>query len=85
MAILTPRLREAKIEIDLDGEHGNVFVLISVANNLTKKLGITTNVGEIMRCGTYEDAVRVFDVFFGEYVNIRTRNPERFTLNLGDN
>ena len=68
-----------QIEIDLDGPDGNVFVLIRTADNLAYKLG--KNKGLIvkrMMSGSYEDAVRVFDAYFGDYVTLRTATPERF-------
>ena len=59
------------IEIDLTGPQGNVFFLIGTARNLAKQLGFDG--GEIqteMMSGDYENAVNVFDKYFGSFVTL---------------
>jgi hypothetical protein len=59
------------IEIDLTGPQGNVFFLIGTARNLAKQLGIdSSSVQKEMMCGDYENAVNVFDKYFGNFVTL---------------
>ncbi len=59
------------IEIDLTGPQGNVFFLIGTAKNLAKQLGIDgTSVQKEMMSGDYENAVNVFDKYFGNFVTL---------------
>ena len=68
-----------QIEINLDGPDGNVFVLIKLATDLANKLGKDTDlIIQRMTSGNYEQAVRIFDAYFGQFVTLRTRHPERF-------
>lgn len=89
MAIKKP-VPKVGFEIDLDGVNGNVFQLMSIAKGLAKDIGIDGSklISEMMS-GTYEDAVRVFEREFGEYVTLRTTDesliravdPEQNPLN----
>lgn len=57
------------IEIDLTGPEGNVFVLLGYAKTFSKQLGIDPNeVRMKMLASDYENAVRVFDYYFGDFV-----------------
>ncbi len=57
------------IKIDLTGPEGNVFVLLAYAKALAKKLEIDPKeVQTKMMSGDYENAVQVFDGYFGDYV-----------------
>ena len=60
------------IEVDLRGTQGNAFFLIGLAKDLGKQLGfdkkITEDIVNTMKLGTYEDLIKTFDVWFGEYV-----------------
>ena len=60
------------IEVDLRGPQGNAFFLIGLAKDLGKQLGfdkkITEDIVNTMKLGTYEDLIKTFDVWFGEYV-----------------
>ena len=57
------------IEIDLTGPQGNVFFLIGTAKNLAKQLGMdSSSVQKEMMSGDYENAVNVFDKYFGDFV-----------------
>jgi hypothetical protein len=59
------------IEIDLTGPQGNVFFLIGTARNLAKQLGIdSSSVQKEMMSGDYENAVNVFDKYFGSFVTL---------------
>ena len=56
-----------KVEIDLSGQNGNVFVLMSTAKSWAKKAGKDGDaiVNEMMS-GDYDNAVEVFDREFGD-------------------
>jgi hypothetical protein len=68
MAILTkPKTRG--IEIDLTGSEGNAFYLLGTASNLAKQLGLNANeIQSEMMSGDYENLIRVFDSYFGDFV-----------------
>jgi hypothetical protein len=68
MAILTkPKTRG--IEIDLTGSEGNAFYLLGTASNLAKQLGLNANeIQSEMMSGDYENLIRVFDFYFGDFV-----------------
>lgn len=57
------------IEIDLTGPCGNIFYLMGFAEGLGRKLGLDGKfiAGEMMK-GDYEDAIQIFDYYFGEFV-----------------
>lgn len=57
------------IKIDLTGPEGNVFVLLGYAKQFAQQLGIDhKEVQAKMMSGDYENAVNVFDEYFGDYV-----------------
>jgi hypothetical protein len=59
------------IEIDLTGPQGNVFFLIGTAGNLAKQLGLDgKSIQAEMMSGDYENAVNVFDNYFGSIVTL---------------
>ena len=59
------------IEIDLTGPQGNVFFLIGTARNLAKQLGLdSASIQKEMMSGDYENAVNVFDKYFGNFVTL---------------
>lgn len=61
--------KKDKLEIDLTGPEGNAFHLIGVANRLSKQLGLDSNkITEEMMSGDYENLVKVFDSYFGNFV-----------------
>ncbi len=63
--------KQTGIEIDLTGPQGNVFFLIGTAKNLAKQLGMDgTSVQKEMMSGDYENAVNVFDKYFGNFVTL---------------
>ena len=60
-----------RIEIDLTGPQGNVFVLIATAKRLARQVGVDGDkiVKRMMR-GSYSDAINIFDSAFGDYVTL---------------
>jgi hypothetical protein len=58
-----------QIIIDLTGPNGNAFALMAIANRLGKKLGLDSNmIIEEMKSGDYENLVKIFDNYFGDFV-----------------
>ena len=61
--------KKDKIEIDLTGPQGNAFNLLGVANRLSKQLGLNSDeIQAEMMSGDYENLVKVFDSYFGDFV-----------------
>jgi len=59
------------IEIDLTGPDGNVFVLIGIGRRLCKQLCLNSEeFTNKMMSGDYENAVNVFEEYFGDYVTL---------------
>lgn len=60
-----------RIEIDLTGPQGNVFVLIATAKRLARQVSVDGDkvVKRMMR-GSYSDAINIFDSAFGDYVTL---------------
>jgi hypothetical protein len=59
------------IEIDLTGPDGNVFNLIGVGRRLCKQLSLNPEeFTNKMMSGDYENAVNVFEEYFGDYVTL---------------
>ena len=60
---------QSEIVIDLTGPDGNAFVLMGMAKQYAKQLGIdASKIINDMRSGDYEHLVQVFDDAFGEFV-----------------
>jgi hypothetical protein len=58
-----------KIEIDLTGPDGNAFSLIGYAENLSKQLNFDfKEIRTKMISSDYDNLVKVFDEYFGDYV-----------------
>ena len=57
------------IVIDLTGPEGNAFCLMGYANKFARQLNLdgSTIIAE-MKSGDYENLLKVFDSYFGEYV-----------------
>jgi hypothetical protein len=57
------------IVIDLTGPEGNAFCLMGYANKFARQLNLdgSTIIAE-MRSGDYENLLKVFDSYFGDYV-----------------
>ena len=60
---------EGPIVIDLTGPDGNVFALMGYANRFAKQLELDASViRKEMMSGDYENALQVFDNYFGAFV-----------------
>ena len=63
--------KPGQIEIDLTGEQGNVFYLIAQGGRYCKQLGLNSEVfTRRMMSGDYENAVNVFEEYFGSFVTL---------------
>jgi len=63
--------KQTKLEIDLTGPDGNVFVLMGIGGRLCKQLGMNTEMfTRRMMSGDYENAVNTFEEYFGDYVTL---------------
>mgnify|MGYP003350713596 FL=1 len=64
-------MKTGPVEIDLTGPDGNAFALIGHARNLADQLGLDKKkIQSEMMAGNYENLIRVFDSYFGEYVTL---------------
>ena len=60
---------QAEMVIDLTGPEGNAFVLMGYAKRLSRQLCIDPEeVIEKMQSGDYDNLVKVFDEYFGDFV-----------------
>jgi hypothetical protein len=67
--MIRDKVETDQIVIDLTGPNGNAFALLAIANRLGKKLGLDSNmIIEEMRSGDYENLVKIFDNYFGDFV-----------------
>ena len=68
---ITDRLTPKQVEIDLTGEEGNAFVLMGYARRFSTQLGLNPDpiINEMMS-GDYENLIKVFDKYFGNYVTL---------------
>ena len=61
-----------KIEIDLQSKNGNAMYLLSLVDTIGKQLSIPSEVRKdiksVMMMGNYEDLIKTFDIWFGDYV-----------------
>ena len=63
--------KQGQIEIDLTGPDGNVFYLIGQGRKFCKQLGLNSEVfTRRMMSGDYENAINVFEEYFGEFVTL---------------
>jgi hypothetical protein len=61
--------RDTPIVIDLTGPQGNVFFLIAQAKKFAKQLNLDGDeIVTQMMSGDYDNAVEVFDEYFGSFV-----------------
>ena len=68
MAIVK-KSKQREIVIDLTGPDGNVFVLMGYARRFARDLGLDGNkIISEMQSSDYENAVQVFDKYFGSFV-----------------
>lgn len=62
-------LTTKSIEIDLTGPNGNAFVLIGMAKNWAKGLGLDGEaITNEMLAGDYENLLRLMEKYFGDYI-----------------
>tara|TARA_Y100000768_G_C23736180_1_gene567216 strand:+ start:427 stop:657 length:231 start_codon:yes stop_codon:yes gene_type:complete len=65
-------LKDRKIEIDLKSPQGNAYYLLGQVEILGKQLNIPLEVRKDIRTtmtiGNYEDLIKTFDIWFGDYV-----------------
>lgn len=55
--------------IDLTGPDGNAYALMGYATNFAKQLGLDHRlIVQEMRSGDYENLLKVFDTYFGDFV-----------------
>jgi hypothetical protein len=60
---------EGPIVIDLTGPDGNVFALMGYAKRFARQLDLDASViHKEMMAGDYENALQVFDNYFGAFV-----------------
>lgn len=51
--------------INLDGQHGNAFYLLGIANNYAKQHGYDSKkILDEMRAGDYKNLIKVFSKYF---------------------
>ena len=65
------KMKTGPVEIDLTGPDGNACNLIGIASNLAKQLDLDKKkIREEMMSGDYENLLKVFDKYFGEFVTL---------------
>jgi hypothetical protein len=73
MAIVKPQ-SVMKIQIDIDGPDGNAFCLLGYAKQYARQLGLDyKKVQGEMTSGDYKNLINTFDHYFGEYVDLVTK------------
>jgi len=61
--------QDGPIVVDLTGPDGNAFCLMGYAQKLSRQLDLDGNkVVEEMKSGDYENLIKVFDSYFGDFV-----------------
>ena len=69
MTIRRKNAFDSEITIDLTGPDGNVFVLMGKAKGFARDLGLDGDkIINEMKSSDYENAVQVFDNYFGSFV-----------------
>lgn len=73
MAILPAENRQEKRPvIDLKGQQGNAFYLLGYAKKLSKQLNLNfALIEEEMTSSDYENLIKVFDDYFGDFVDLQ--------------
>lgn len=66
--------KDAKFTIDLDGPDGNAFALLGYAKTLSEDMGFSEEkkerIQQEMTRSDYETLIQVFDLYFGEVVDL---------------
>ena len=74
MILSRDQLENRKVEIDLKSPQGNAFYLLGLVETLGKQINlpkeINKDIKEVMMSGSYEDLIKTFDIWFGDYVII---------------
>lgn len=68
-----------KVYIDIDGEKGNAFYLLSQVRIILLMFDLNFDYNKIvdeMKSGDYINLLKVFDKYFGDYVTLQTSNPK---------
>jgi hypothetical protein len=67
-------LLSRKIEIDLRGENGNAFVLLGYVDTIGSQINIPrrvrNDIKKTMMMGNYNQLIKTFDIWFGNYVDL---------------
>ena len=67
--MIREKIEKKEIIIDLTGPDGNAFALMGSAKRLAKWLGLDSDKILLeMRSGDYENLIKVFDKYFGDFV-----------------
>ena len=65
------KMKTGPVEIDLTGPDGNAFNLIGTAGRLAEQLDLDKKkIRSEMMSGDYENLLKVFDKYFGEFVTL---------------
>lgn len=64
-------------KIDLDGPDGNAFVLLGVAKNCARRLGVDYTLFQAeATSGGYVNLLRTFEKYFGAHYVLKTKNKQ---------
>ena len=67
--MIREKIEKKEIIIDLTGPGGNAFALMGSAKRLANWLGLDSDkILSEMRSGDYENLIKVFDKYFGDFV-----------------
>lgn len=67
--MIREKIEKKEIIIDLTGPDGNAFALMGSAKRLANWLGLDSDkILSEMRSGDYENLIKVFDKYFGDFV-----------------
>ena len=67
--MIREKIEKKDIIIDLTGPDGNAFALMGSAKRLANWLGLDSDkILSEMRSGDYENLIKVFDKYFGDFV-----------------
>ncbi len=79
MTMIRKKRERTELVIDLTGPDGNAFVLLSYAKSLAKQLDFDfEEIKNEMMSGNYENLLKVFDSYFGEFVILERGEEEEY-------
>jgi hypothetical protein len=62
-------IHRGPLVIDLTGPEGNAYCLMGYATKFSRQLGLDSEaIIDEMKSGDYENLIKVFDSYFGNYV-----------------